>query len=54
MFKSIVRIIIPGLIFAALGFIFNWHFIYIIIAYCAGSGIGALALFTWMQIRDKR
>ena len=53
MFKSIAIILLPAFILTGLGFLFNWHFIYIIIGYCAGIGIGFLALFTLMQVKDK-
>jgi len=54
MFKSIAIILLPAFILTVLGFLFNWHFIYIIIGYCAGIGIGFLSLFTLMQVKPKR
>ena len=53
MVKSIAIILLPAFMLAGLGFILEWHFIYIIIGYCAGIGIGFLALFTLMQVKDK-
>jgi Na+/melibiose symporter-like transporter len=53
MLKSVAIIISPAVFLVALGFILHWHFAWIIVAYCAGIGIGFLALLTWVQVRDN-
>ena len=51
--KSTTIIILPALLFTAIGALSGFDWIALIIMFSTGIGFGFLGLLTWFQIRDN-